>query len=353
LTPPDAATRDQGWKLHVSATPLSAPMVLARVAEVLARHRCPFKFASTLDDLDGLISRSQDRGSVGKFITVYPPGDEAAVAIAEELHAATYGLPGPPILSDRAYRPGSLVHYRFGVFSAPGALDNDGSYASRLIGPDGVRVPDERNAWYSPPAWAPCPFESGQAPVRTAAPQAVLLADRFVVRRAIRHGAKGGIFLAEDRQTGGEVVIKQARPHIGAGRDGRDGRDLLRHEARMLEVFGPLGVTAAKVALFETDGNLFLVQEHLPGSALTAWVGERRPASPDAPWRDLVVCLARRLTALVGAVHGQGYVLRDLTPNNVMVTAAGDCRLIDLEMAARPGAPVGRAFTPGYAPPEQ
>ncbi|MBB2913971.1 tRNA A-37 threonylcarbamoyl transferase component Bud32 [Streptosporangium becharense] len=353
VTPVDAAARDQGWKLHLSATPLSAPVVLARAAEVLARHRCPFKFAATLEELSKLVSREQDRGSVGKFITVYPPDDETAVALAEELHQATYGLSGPPILSDRVYKPGSLVHYRFGVFSAPSELDNDGSYASRLTAPDGTRVVDERNAWYSPPAWAPCPFESGQAPARTVAPQAVLLADRFVVRRAIRHGAKGGVFLAEDRTTGTEVIVKRARPHLGASFDGRDEQDLLRHEARMLELFGPLGVTAAKVALFEADDNLFLAQEHVPGMVLSGWVGERRFSVTGEEWRDLVLRVARRLVALVASVHAQGYVLRDLTPNNVMVTDDGDCRLIDLEMAAVPGALVRRAFTLGYAPPEQ
>ncbi|MGW0587021.1 class IV lanthionine synthetase LanL [Streptosporangium sp. NPDC002607] len=353
LAPVDETSRDQGWKLHVSATALSAPMVLAAVTEVLARRRCAFKFAATLGELDGLISRNQSRGAVGKFITVYPPDDEAAVAIAEELHQATFGLPGPPILSDRAYRPGSLVHYRFGVFSAPSYLGNDGGYESRLTAPDGTRVTDERNGWYSPPSWAVCPFESGKAPVRTAAPAAVLLGDRFAVRQALKHGSKGGVFLAEDRVEGGDAVIKQARPHLDSMRDGRDGRDLLRHEARMLEIFGPLGVTARKLALFETNGNLFLAQEHLAGSSLSGWAGEQRLLRPEPQWREAVVSLARRLVDLVSTVHDQGYVLRDLTPNNVIVTPEDDCLLIDLEMAVVPGTPTGRVFTPGYAPPEQ
>ncbi|MCK2213718.1 class IV lanthionine synthetase LanL [Actinomadura sp. ATCC 31491] len=345
--PDGAATRPQGWKLHVAATPLSAPVVLARVARVLGRRGCPFKYAADLEELARLVARDQDRGSVGKFVTVYPPTDAEAAEIAEELHEATRGLPGAPILSDRVYRPGSLVHYRFGVFSAPSELDNDGSYASRLTAPDGTRVPDERNAWYSPPDWAECPFESGREPARTAPPQAVLLAGRFVVREAIRHGAKGGVFLAEDRESGRTVVIKQARPHLGAGLDGTDERDRLRHEARMLDVFGPLDVTARKVLLFEQDGNVFLAQEHIEGGALAGW-------EPDAGDRagDLLGAL-RGLAELVGVVHEQGHVLRDLTPNNVIMTGDGGCRLIDLEMAAVPGTVVGRAFTPGYAAPEQ
>ncbi|GII54301.1 serine/threonine protein kinase [Planotetraspora thailandica] len=353
VTPVGAARRAQGWKLHVSATPLSAPVVLARAVEVLARRRCSFKFAATLAELSGLVSREQDRGAVGKFITVYPADDRAATAIAEELHAATMGLPGPPILSDRAYKPGSLVHYRYGVFSAPSVLDNDGTYASRLTAPDGTPVTDKRNAWYSPPSWAPCPFESGKAPVRVAAPEAVLLADRFVVRQAVRHNAKGGVFLAEDRDTGGHVVVKQARPHVGARLTGRDERDALRHEWRMLGLFGPLGVTARRVAFFDKDDNLFLVQERLEGTVLTAWAGERRVEAPDPRRRETVLGLVGRLVDLVTTVHEQGYIVRDLTPNNVIVAGDGDCRLIDLETAAMPGTLVGRAHTPGYAPPEQ
>lgn len=352
VTPAGAQTPAQGWKLHVSATQLSAPVVLARAVEVLARHRCPFKFAATFADLAGLTSRGAKRGSVGKFITVYPADDSAATAIAEELHTATYGLPGPAILSDRAYRPGSLVHYRFGVFSAQNVLDNDGTYSSTLTAPDGTRVADQRNAWYSPPEWVTCPFESGRAPVRTTAPEAVLLADRFVVRQAIRHNAKGGVFLAEDRFSGERVVIKQARPHISSTLQGHDQRDQLRHEAHMLDLLAPLGVTSRKVALFEHGDNLFLAQEHLEGAMLTTWAGEERTAGPDRR-QDIAVTVARGLVGLVGAVHQRGFVLRDLTPNNVIVGADGGCMLIDLEMAATPGTPVSRAYTPGYAPPEQ
>ncbi|GAA3446198.1 class IV lanthionine synthetase LanL [Planomonospora venezuelensis] len=352
VTPAGAAHRAQGWKLHVSATQLAAPLVLARAAEVLARHRCAFKFASTFDDLAGLLSRDADRGSLGKFITVYPPDDDAAVAIAEDLHTATSGLPGPPILSDRPYRPGSLVHYRYGVFSAPSVLDNDGSYTSRLTAPDGSGVIDQRNAWYSPPEWAPCPFDSGRAPVRAAAPSAVLLADRFVVRRALRHSAKGGVFLAEDRLSGEQVVIKQARPHFGFTLQGQDDRDRLRHEARMLEIFGPLGVTSRKVDLFEQEGNLFLAQEYVEGKPLGSWAVDERREAPGR-WQDQALNVVRNLVAVVGAVHDQGYVLRDLTPNNVIVGDDSRCRLIDLETAAVPGTPVAKAHTPGFAPPEQ
>ena len=52
-------------------------------------------------------------------------------------------------------------------------------------------------------------------------------------------------------------------------------------------------------------------------------------------------------------VHDAGFVLRDLNPNNVMVADDGGLQLIDLELLARPGTQVVKAYTPCYAPPEQ
>jgi serine/threonine protein kinase len=56
--------------------------------------------------------------------------------------------------------------------------------------------------------------------------------------------------------------------------------------------------------------------------------------------------------SIVERVHRAGYVLRDLNPNNLMVDTDGRLWLIDLEMIARPGEVVRRAFIVGYAGPE-
>jgi hypothetical protein len=91
LTPPHGERRDRGWKLHVSATLLAAPVILARVAEVLVRDGCAFQLARGLDQLGG------------------------------------------PLIAP--VRPGSLVHYRCGVFGGPPVLDNDGGSSGPTAGP--------------------------------------------------------------------------------------------------------------------------------------------------------------------------------------------------------------------------
>ncbi|WP_330333716.1 class IV lanthionine synthetase LanL [Streptomyces sp. NBC_00536] len=349
--------RTQGWKLHVSATPLAAPVALARAAEVLVAHRAAFKFAGSPARVAALVSGRFERGGGGKFITVYPSDDDQFRLLAEELHHATLGLPGPAVLSDRRYLPDSQVSYRFGVFAGVQELTADGCFATLLTDPEGRRVADERNAWFSPPAWADDPFpERTAAPVRSAATaKPVLLGGRYLVRGAIQHSNKGGVFRAEDTETGAQVVVKQARPHVAAGLEGLDVRDLLRREATLLERFGKVfpDRVPALAEVFEQQGSVFLAAETVPGATLRRTVAERLvqsgAACPDDATADSLV---RQLIELVAAAHELGITLHDFNPNNVMVTPDGRLLLIDLEMAARVGERWMLGATPGYTAPE-
>ncbi|MFB7471256.1 lanthionine synthetase LanC family protein [Kitasatospora sp. NPDC056184] len=376
---------DEGWKLHVSAASAVGGAVLAAVTEVLAEDPCAFKFAAGPAQLHQLNSRNSDRGSAGKFITVYPGGEPQFRRLAAALHRATDGLPGPVVLSDRPYQPGSLVHYRYGAIAARAELGNDGGYRSMLRGPGGERVEDVRGAAYRCPPWARDPLAAdgpgapdgpdgpdvpggrggyGSAPgyrpgagrpaPRRRGSGGVLLAGRYVVTGAIRHGAKGGVFLGRDTDGGAEVVVKQARAHIEVDRAGTDARAALRHEAALLARLEGQELAPRPVELVEQDDSLFLVQERIAGQPLGSWVAARlrRDGSPDVDWAEAGP-MAHALLDLVERVHEQGLVLRDLSPGNVLVQPDGSLRLVDLELAAEAGSRAGSAGTPGYRAPEQ
>ncbi|MGW6915409.1 class IV lanthionine synthetase LanL [Kitasatospora sp. NPDC054939] len=398
-----AATPAQGWKIHVSAASAAAEEVLAAVTRVIAADPCPFKFAAAPQQLHELNSRNSERGSAGKFVTVYPDGDTQFRRLAAALHEATAGLPGPVVLSDRPYAPGSRVHYRYGAFAGRAELGNDGGYRSMLHGPDGERVEDVRGAAYRCPPWVRDPWgagggRSGVGPsgvaggvggsagsgaaggvgvpgARGAAqgrPGAgkpvvparrsggVLLVGRYAITSAVRHGTKGGVFLGRDVLDGTEVVVKQARAHIEVDRAGTDARTALRHEAallgRLAELARPGGPPVAPNALelIEQDDSLFLVQERIAGRPLGTWVADRlrRDGSPDVDWSEAGP-LARALVDLLERIHTHGLVLRDLSPGNVLVLPGGGLRLVDLELAAETGSRAGSAGTPGYRAPEQ
>ncbi len=352
VTPPDIALRSQGWKLHVSAVPSSAQKILDRVTPVLVAAGCPFKFAATYGEVARLTGRHFDRGSAGKFLTVYPPDDSGLPELAKALDEATHGLSGPRILSDRPFRPGSLVHYRFGGFVRKLRLATNGVYEPVVTAPDGTYVADRREAWFAPPPWAPPnPFEEPQPP--TAAPRGVLVGDHFLLRGAIRHANKGGVFRATDQRTGEEVVVKQGRRYVEVRRDGGDVRDLLRHEARMLELLAGTGVVPRVSALIELPEHTFLVVQAIEGVSLDLHTQRLHRGRAGRPDLEETRRTAARLVDLVATVHRAGVVIRDLTPANVLVRPDGALCLIDLELAALASEEVVPGGSPGYAAPEQ
>ncbi|HEY3481776.1 MAG TPA: serine/threonine protein kinase, partial [Streptomyces sp.] len=360
VQPSGAPSRVQGWKLHVSATALSAPEVLYRSARVLVAHGCAFKFVARSRDVELLTSSRSDRAQCGKFLTAYPLDDDHFRELARELDEATAGLPGPAILSDRPYRSGSLVHYRFGAFEGVAHRTRDGVRETRLLAPDGRVVRDVRNPWFSPPRWAepPLPGPSDAAPPAAPAPVApapkeVVLHGRYAVRAAIRHRARGGVYRATDQDSGGAVVIKQARAHVGSGFTGQDCRDVLRREAASLTALK--GVAPECLDLFEEDGHLFLVVAEAPGLPLGRWAQERFTALPGTgrglPPGD-AAAVARGLAELLAEVHRRGLVYCDLSPSNVMVGPDGGMLLVDAECVRRPDEWGPCVYTPGFAAPE-
>ncbi|WP_328946043.1 class IV lanthionine synthetase LanL [Streptomyces sp. NBC_00250] len=364
VTPGSGTRREQGWKLHLSATAASASAVLEKALEVLLREESAFKFARSLDRVSALNSRATPRGSSGKFITVYPRSDVEAARLARELHGATAGLAGPRILSDQPYAVKSLVHYRYGSFVGRRRLSDDGLLVWFIEDPDGNPVEDRRTGQYSPPSWAVCPFPStvpgapraaGRVAEAEGAGAPVLLGGRFAVREAIRHTNKGGVYRGSDVRTGALVVIKEARPHVEADASGRDVRDWLRTEARTLEKLKGTGLAPEPLALFEHGEHLFLAQEEVPGVPLRTWVAEHfRDVGADR-YRVDARAQVGRLVDLVAAAHARGCVLRDFTPGNVMVRPDGGLRLIDLELAVLEGeaALPTRLGTPGFSAPER
>ncbi|MFA1549823.1 class IV lanthionine synthetase LanL [Actinomadura chokoriensis] len=359
VAPEGAQHRQQGWKLHVAATPAAAPEMLARCLEVLLAARSAFKFAATTDFVAALNARNTPRGQSGKFITIYPESDTEAVRLAEALHRATAGLPGPRVLSDRPYAPGSVVHYRYGAFTEDRRINNDGFYAWMILDPDGNPVEDRRVGRYAPPSWATSPFpDNGLRVTRRTGGSGnkILINGCFAVRDAIRHTNKGGVYRAVDTRTGEPVILKEARPHVAADSSGRDTRDRLRAEARALERIQDRGLAPRPVELFTESGHLFLAQEMIPGTPLRDWaadsIRERGWGAHLAP----ALGMARRLADLVIGAHAAGLVLRDFNPNNVMVRPDGSPVLIDLELAVVAGDPEEaplRAGTPAFGAPEQ
>ncbi|MBT8876959.1 hypothetical protein BTH84_09625, partial [Lactobacillus delbrueckii subsp. bulgaricus] len=82
----------------------------------LIKQKVSFKFQSSLEQYVESNSKYADRGESGKFITVYPRGEEEFACLLAELQklTETFAL-GPYILSDQNWQE-SNVYFRYGGF---------------------------------------------------------------------------------------------------------------------------------------------------------------------------------------------------------------------------------------------
>jgi len=208
-------------------------------------------------------------------------------------------------------------------------------------------LPDmERAGFMDRPALPPTPGLAGQA------------VGPYTLVREIGHGGMGTVWLARrtDGRYEGEVAIKFLRSglfgHGDAARFEREGSILARlshpHIARLLDA----GVTS--------EGQQpYLVLEYIDGEPIDQYC-RRLALAPAARLKLFLDVLAA-----VAHAHNRLILHRDLKPSNILVTAAGEVKLLDFGIAkllddtgaaSAPGAVTavaGNAFTPEYAAPEQ
>ena len=173
----------------------------------------------------------------------------------------------------------------------------------------------------------------------------------FRIVREIGRGGMGTVFLAErdDAQFEQRVALKVVRG-IGADdslvRRFRDERRILarlehRHIARLLDG----GVTE--------EGTPWFAMEYVEGERIDRWCDARSLPIDERLRLFEATCEA------VQYAHSQLVVHRDLKPSNIMVTAAGELKLLDFGVAKLLSAEDAEAtqtaigMTPQYAAPEQ
>ncbi|WP_330275104.1 hypothetical protein OG205_05270 [Lentzea sp. NBC_00516] len=341
----DRPARRQGWKIHVSASPLHAAEVLRRVAAVVVPLSLRWKAARSVDKLMDLSSPPSPLTQSGKFITIYPESD--VESLAASLDAVTREFDAPVVPSDRRFRPHSNVYLRYGAFVGQSVFDPvEQSLKYVLVDPSGRRVEDRRAPGVAAPDWI-----DDLVPARPRAflarPGSGLFGREIVVQGVLRQSVKGGVFRVLHR--GVPAVLKEARIGTTPDRLGRDSRTALRNEWQLLRALSGSGLAPEPLAFFHQEDNAYLVQEFLPGRTLRAEVERRNYRSEVSPASLLE--LLDGVRRLVSAVEARGIRLLDLTPNNIMVDGAR-LAVIDLEHAGLVDSPEPPfvAHTPGYVP---
>ena len=341
----------QGWKIHASACLENAEAVAEVIWEYCVRERIAFKFIRSRRLLFLRNMKYADRGFSGKFVTIFPVDERQFERILNDLAPILDGQAGPYILSDLRWGDGPL-YVRYGGFAQRFCVGANGEVEPAIANAAGELVPDRRGAVFSVPDGVALPACLDR---HLSARNSATLADLpYRVERALHFSNGGGVYAALDTRSGAQVVLKEARPHAGLGRDERDAVARLGRERDALEQLAGLDLAPAVRDYFVAADHHFLVMDFVEGESLSQLVVERYPlitADPSAAAIDefaswaLGVCT--RIERAVRAVHERGIVLGDLHPANVLVAADGRIVLIDLEIAS----PVGEQARPPLADP--
>jgi len=169
---------------------------------------------------------------------------------------------------------------------------------------------------------------------------------RFLLLDLLARGGMGEVYVAYDPELDRKVALKMLR----SGRAGQDApARLLREAQAAARLSHPNVVQVYEVG--HVGDRIFLAMELVDGQTLEDWLAEGR-----RPWREVLKVLIAAGRGLA-ATHAAGLIHHDFKPGNVMVTAAGEARVIDFGIAdlgreetAREGPPLG---TPAYLAPER
>lgn len=171
-----------------------------------------------------------------------------------------------------------------------------------------------------------------------------VLAQRYLVGRVLGSGGFGVTYLAWDEVLGRKVAIKEYFPGNLSTRvsgqteitafTGEKERIFLhglvrfQEEARVLMRFAGYEGIVSIYDVLEANGTAYIIMEYLEGTTL------RQRLKRDGPMgeEELLSCMIPMLLSLK-FVHNEGYVHRDISPDNIMCLPDGTVKLLDFGAA--------------------
>jgi tetratricopeptide (TPR) repeat protein len=204
---------------------------------------------------------------------------------------------------------------------------------------------------------------SGNALTRrvSSAAQAVLASDDgplarycgpYRLVRLLGSGGMGSVYLAErrDGEIERKVAVKLLRSDAG---DRPAWRDRFLRERQILAYLNHPSIARLFDAGHTSDGQPYLVMEYVDGRAIDEYAARL----------DLAAQLRLFLLVCEGVSHAHRHLIvhRDLKPSNILVDSTGHPKLLDFGIGKLldpandedETQTIERAFTPGYASPEQ
>ncbi len=196
-----------------------------------------------------------------------------------------------------------------------------------------------------------------------------VLRDQYVIGRALGHGGFGVTYLAWDIGLQTRLAVKEYLPNGVAGRASGEtkvlpysqqaqpefewGLERFLEEARTLKKFSRFPGVVSVDTIFRDNGTAYLVMEYLDGWTLEEFL---KRCGGKITFETTLRVMVPVIDAL-SAVHADGILHRDISPDNILLTRDGKVKLIDFGAARNALSQKSRMLSiilkEGYAPEEQ
>ena len=218
-----------------------------------------------------------------------------------------------------------------------------------------------------------CPY-CGFDPVQNAEkypialPVGTVLNGRYIVGRVLGQGGFGITYLALDTQLNARVAVKEFLPSEIASRiqettvsvvsgDKADefayGAERFQEEARTLAKFIGHPNIAGVSSYFDENGTSYFVMDYIEGVSFKSYIANQGGRVSVQETLDVMIPVLRALTA----VHQEGFIHRDVTPDNIYISKDGNVKLLDFGSARYSIGDKSKSLDVilkvGYAPKEQ
>ncbi|HJV90913.1 MAG TPA: protein kinase [Holophagaceae bacterium] len=158
----------------------------------------------------------------------------------------------------------------------------------------------------------------------------------YRILRPLGTGGMGEVFLAEDTRLNRKVALKLLRQDQSEGEAGR--KRLLREAQAAAQLDHPNACAIYEVG--ESELGAYIAMQFIEGESLSELMSHQRLELP------VVLDIGIQVADALAEAHARGLVHRDIKPQNIMVTAKGQAKVLDFGLAKRMEAiPVGETHT--------
>ena len=194
-----------------------------------------------------------------------------------------------------------------------------------------------------------------------------VLNGRYIVGRVLGQGGFGITYLAWDTKLEARVAVKEFMPNEIATRVGTTvsvavesrtqdftyGAERFQEEARTLAKFMGQPNIAGVTDYFDENDTSYFVMDYIEGISFKTYIANHGGKVSVEEALNVMIPVLRALTA----VHAEGFIHRDVTPDNIYITKDGQVKLLDFGSARYSIGDKSKSLDVvlkvGYAPKEQ